>query len=213
MFFVSGEAGIGKTSLVKKFCYDLKNSISAGNPFYVTEILASYSTGVPENIKDTILSVYNRQTDKIKDAWELLSVVPAGFNIKYISKWDPSYAVCIDRSLESKILTLGEDISCPYYQAFALFATDAQNKKQALGIMQELGAISVYEKMKMEMRSAGIKNIPRGAANHAQQYCIAHQPRTGYNRVATGRFTKQRNGWPPFYFCKDRRSPYLFHLF
>src|SRR4051794_21444512 len=36
-------------------------SISGGNPFYVNEILASYSPGVPDNIKDSILSVYNRQ--------------------------------------------------------------------------------------------------------------------------------------------------------
>src|SRR5262245_21941084 len=31
--------------------------ITNGNPFYVTEILASYSEGVPDNIKDSILSV------------------------------------------------------------------------------------------------------------------------------------------------------------
>ncbi|MGE5108274.1 MAG: ATP-binding protein, partial [Sphingobacteriales bacterium] len=33
-------------------------SISGGNPFYVNEILASYSPGIPDNIKDSILSVY-----------------------------------------------------------------------------------------------------------------------------------------------------------
>jgi len=41
-------------------------NISGGNPFYVNEILASYSPGVPENIKDSILSVYNRQDEKTK---------------------------------------------------------------------------------------------------------------------------------------------------
>jgi hypothetical protein len=39
-------------------------SISAGNPFYVNEILASYSVGVPDNIKDSILSSYNRLDEK-----------------------------------------------------------------------------------------------------------------------------------------------------
>ncbi len=34
--------------------------IAGGNPFYVNEILASYSPGIPDNIKDSILSVFNR---------------------------------------------------------------------------------------------------------------------------------------------------------
>lgn len=41
-------------------------TISGGNPFYVTEILASYSTGVPDNIKDSILAVYDRQEEGTK---------------------------------------------------------------------------------------------------------------------------------------------------
>lgn len=41
-------------------------SISGGNPFYVSEILASYSQGVPQNIKDSILSVYSRQPESTR---------------------------------------------------------------------------------------------------------------------------------------------------
>src|SRR6185503_3338033 len=52
-------------------------SISGGNPFYVNEILASYSQGVPDNVKDSILSSYNRQEERTKQVWELLSVIPA----------------------------------------------------------------------------------------------------------------------------------------
>src|SRR3954449_2766441 len=53
-------------------------SISGGNPFYVNEILASYSPGVPRSIKDSILSVYNRQKDGTKNAWQICSVIPEG---------------------------------------------------------------------------------------------------------------------------------------
>ena len=53
-------------------------SISGGNPFYVNEILASYSPGVPDNIKDAILSVYDRQEKGTKNAWEICSVIPEG---------------------------------------------------------------------------------------------------------------------------------------
>ena len=66
-------------------------SISGGNPFYVNEILASYSPGIPDNIKDSILSVYNQQDEKTKQVWKILSVIPTGFEIKYLEKMEPSY--------------------------------------------------------------------------------------------------------------------------
>jgi predicted ATPase len=68
--------------------YDAKNvyNISGGNPFYVTEILASYSPGVPENIKDAVLAVYNRQEDGTKNAWEICSVIPEGLEINRFAK-------------------------------------------------------------------------------------------------------------------------------
>lgn len=81
-------------------------SISGGNPFYVTEILASYSLGVPDNIKDSILSVYNRMDEKAKHIWQILSLFPTGFEIKYLEKMEPSYANAIENYLELKILIL-----------------------------------------------------------------------------------------------------------
>ena len=83
-------------------------SISGGNPFYVNEILASYSLGVPDNIKDSILSVYNRQDEKTKHVWEMLSILPTGFDIKYLEKTEPSYAASVHKSLDTKILILRE---------------------------------------------------------------------------------------------------------
>lgn len=81
-------------------------TISGGNPFYVNEILASYSLGVPENIKDAILSVYHRMDGKAKEVWQLLSVLPTGLEIKYLEKAEPAYPAAIERCLEAKILLL-----------------------------------------------------------------------------------------------------------
>ena len=81
-------------------------SISGGNPFYVNEILASYSTGIPDNIKDSILSVYNRQNEKTKQVWQLLSVIPSGLEAKYLEKLEPYYSEAIHDSLETKILIM-----------------------------------------------------------------------------------------------------------
>lgn len=73
-------------------------SISGGNPFYVTEILASYSPGVPDNIKDSILSVYNRQEKGTRNAWEISSIIPEGLEIerfaKIKSEWDEGMDNC-----------------------------------------------------------------------------------------------------------------------
>ncbi len=85
-------------------------NISGGNPFYVNEILASYSLGIPDNIKDSIISAYNRQEERTKQVWELLSVIPASFEVKYLEKFEPLYAAAIERCLESKILFLNDGL-------------------------------------------------------------------------------------------------------
>lgn len=84
-------------------------SISGGNPFYVTEILASYSPGVPDNIKDSILAVFNRHVETTKRVWEILSVLPTGIEVKYLEKLEPSYAEAIGDCLDSKILILKDE--------------------------------------------------------------------------------------------------------
>jgi ATP/maltotriose-dependent transcriptional regulator MalT len=78
--------------------------ITNGNPFYVTEILASYSHGVPDNIKDSILSVYNKTNEKMRRVWEILSVLPTAFEISYLDKMDPSYIPAVQNCIDSKIL-------------------------------------------------------------------------------------------------------------
>ena len=85
-------------------------TISGGNPFYVNEILASYSPGVPENIKDSILSVYMRMDENAKHIWQILSVLPTAFEIKYLEKMEPSYATAIENYLDLKILILDKGL-------------------------------------------------------------------------------------------------------
>ena len=57
---------VGRMAREKGYNGEDVYSISGGNPFYVTEILASYSPGVPDNIKDSVLSVYNQQEEKTR---------------------------------------------------------------------------------------------------------------------------------------------------
>jgi len=85
-------------------------SISGGNPFYVTEILASYSPGIPDNIRDSVLSVYNRLDEKAKHVWQILSVLPSAFEVSYLKRMDPDYVDVIENWLLSKILVIDKGL-------------------------------------------------------------------------------------------------------
>ncbi|HXD77877.1 MAG TPA: AAA family ATPase [Puia sp.] len=83
--------------------------ISGGNPFYVREILASYSPGIPDNVKDSILSVYDRFDAKAKQVGELLSVLPTGLETHYLEKLEPDYAAALAPCIETKIILLKDN--------------------------------------------------------------------------------------------------------
>ncbi|CAN5653626.1 hypothetical protein BH11BAC5_BH11BAC5_33780 [soil metagenome] len=61
-----------------------------------------------------------------------------------------------------KAAALWKALGCPYEQALALFEGSTDDKRDALSILQQLGADAVFEKAKLNMRAAGIKKIPRG---------------------------------------------------
>ena len=84
-------------------------SISGGNPFYVNEILAWYSMGVPANIKDSILSIFNSLEEKLKELWAILSIVPTGLETKYLRQMDESSIQTFENCFSSGILVLKED--------------------------------------------------------------------------------------------------------
>ena len=88
--------------------YDGENvySISGGNPFYVNEILASYSPGVPDNIKDSILSVYERQKEGTKNAWQIWSVMPEGLEIERIATIKSALGKAIDHCFAINVITV-----------------------------------------------------------------------------------------------------------
>lgn len=99
-------AAVEKMAAEKGYSGEDVYNISGGNPFYVNEILASYSLGVPDNIKNAILSTYNSTEEKTRQVWDLLSVIPVGFEIKYLEKLMPLYLAAIEKCIEKKILII-----------------------------------------------------------------------------------------------------------
>jgi DNA-binding CsgD family transcriptional regulator len=84
-------------------------NISGGVPFYVNEILASYSPGIPRNIKDAVLAVYQRCVGLKKELWEFLSVAPYGIGIHLLEKISPHYGLSLDQCLNHGILLTDND--------------------------------------------------------------------------------------------------------
>lgn len=79
-------------------------NISGGIPFYVNEILASYSPGIPRNIKDAVLAVYHRGVGLKKELWEFFSVAPYGVEIALLERISPDYRLCLEQCLDMGVL-------------------------------------------------------------------------------------------------------------
>ena len=96
------------TTLANEKGYDAAHvyHISGGNPFYVNEILASYSPGVPENIKDAILAVYDRQEEGTKNAWEITSVIPEGLEVHRFAKIRASWDKAMDHCFAMNVIVV-----------------------------------------------------------------------------------------------------------
>ncbi|MBS1600447.1 MAG: AAA family ATPase [Bacteroidetes bacterium] len=84
-------------------------SISGGIPFYVNEILANYSPGVPANIRDSVLAVYNRHKEEAKKLWQILSILPTGLETKYMESMEPDYATALDVCMAGEVIILKDD--------------------------------------------------------------------------------------------------------
>ena len=67
-----------------------------------------------------------------------------------------------------KAAEIWKQLGCPYEQALALFEGTENDKRAAMTIMHRLGAATIIEKMKFQMRTSGIKSIPRGIRKTTQ---------------------------------------------
>ena len=67
-----------------------------------------------------------------------------------------------------KAAVLWQKLGYPYAQAMVLFEGNDDDKRKAIKIVHDLGANTTYEKLKQEMRTSGIKNIPRGIRKSTQ---------------------------------------------
>jgi len=100
---------VQKMSLERGYNGEDVFAISGGNPFYVSEILANYSPGVPDNVKDSILAIYNRHQEKPKQLWQILSILPTGLEIKYVEQIAPDYAAALEVCMAGEVIIVREN--------------------------------------------------------------------------------------------------------
>jgi ATP/maltotriose-dependent transcriptional regulator MalT len=85
--------------------------------------------------------------------------------------YEPYKLLCEGKAVEAA--AFWQTKGCTYERAFALFNGNEEQKREALNLLQALHADATYQKLKSEMRSSGIRSIPRGlrsstASNPAQ---------------------------------------------
>jgi len=97
---------VKKMAKEKGFDGEMVYNISSGNPFYVNEILASYSLGIPDNIRDSILSVYNRLDEKTRHVLALLSAFPTPLEVGCLEILEPASIAAVQSCLDSQILIM-----------------------------------------------------------------------------------------------------------
>jgi predicted ATPase/DNA-binding CsgD family transcriptional regulator len=55
-----------------------------------------------------------------------------------------------------------KELACPYEQALALFNGGQEHQKEALAILNDLGASATYSTLRSKLRINGVKEIPKG---------------------------------------------------
>jgi DNA-binding CsgD family transcriptional regulator/tetratricopeptide (TPR) repeat protein len=79
-------------------------ALTGGNPFYVSEILASYSPGIPERVKDAILAVFHSKDDRMQALWELLSILPSRIEFDLVEAIERDFPNGIADCLRSGVI-------------------------------------------------------------------------------------------------------------
>ena len=77
--------------------------LTRGNPFFVREILADYSLGIPETVKDSVLAVFNKGDQAVKDLWEMVCLLPGRIELWLLELLNPDCVeillACIDAGI------------------------------------------------------------------------------------------------------------------
>jgi DNA-binding CsgD family transcriptional regulator len=150
-------------------------TLTGGNPFYVMEILATYSPGIPDRVKDSVLTLFNRRSGNTKNVWELLSILPSSsIDADIVRQIEMEFGGCIDDCIASGVI-----VSSPGHLSF-------KHELFRLAIEESLSALrrkSLHKKMLELMLES-----PAGRTKLAQ---LVHHARYADERELVSRISPQ----------------------
>ena len=80
--------------------------ITGGNPFFVTEVLATPGATLPDTVSDAVLARVGRLSPQARDLLELVSVAPGGLETDVILDLIPQGGSALDESAERGVLVM-----------------------------------------------------------------------------------------------------------
>lgn len=85
-------------------------AVTGGNPFFVTEVLASRDAGVPVSVSDAVLSQLARLTAGARAVVELVSVVPTKAELWLLNESMNATTTVLEECIAAGILVLDNDV-------------------------------------------------------------------------------------------------------
>ncbi|HEX5169908.1 MAG TPA: AAA family ATPase [Cyclobacteriaceae bacterium] len=100
---------VEKLAIAKGYSGNEIYQLTNGNPFYVMEILASYSPGIPKRVKDSVLTVFHAMSESTRTFWELLSIFPSGVETSLMEHLDSHFKNGIESCMRAGVIINHED--------------------------------------------------------------------------------------------------------
>ena len=131
-------------------------AVTAGNPFFVTEALASQDAEARSN-----LEMAKGDNDRWLQAEFAFWLWRAGATPTIEQEIAEPYALQIVGDWRAAA-DRWQELGCPYEAATALGEGDEEAQLEALAIFEKLGASPAAERLRQKLRTTGVRGIPRG---------------------------------------------------
>jgi len=84
-------------------------SLTGGNPFYVTEVLANPDSVIPERVKDSVLTTFHKREERAQNLWEILSILPSRIDFNIMKHIEPGFPSSMETCINSGVIVIGQD--------------------------------------------------------------------------------------------------------
>ena len=98
------ESGVNTLARSAGRCIEDLYAVTGGNPFFVTEALASKEAGVPISVSDAVLSRVTRLSSAAREVLELVSVIPATAELWLINETIQPGAPAVEECISAGML-------------------------------------------------------------------------------------------------------------